>query len=312
MLSLLKIKNVALIDELEIEFGSGLGLLTGETGSGKSIIVDSLGALAGARVSADLVKQGAETAQIEGIFNVGKVPQLVDVLEAAGIDPSSELIIRREISLAGKNRVFVNNRLVTQGVLREIGIFLADIHGQGEQASLYDVETHLSMLDEFSGLGAEMARVETAYAEWSSIKAELDNLNRDESEKLQLLDILKFQVDEIDKADLSPGEDAELEDEKRRLNNVEKLSALSGEAHALLYESESSTLSTLDRAARMIAELAEYENTFRGFEDQLSAARAVIEELGSTARDFSGSLEFSQDVHVLAGVVRPSLSLPSL
>ncbi|MBV9216932.1 MAG: DNA repair protein RecN [Acidobacteria bacterium] len=293
MLSLLKIKNVALIDELEIEFGSGLGLLTGETGSGKSIIVDSLGALAGARVSADLVKQGAETAQIEGIFNVGKVPQLVDVLEAAGIDPSSELIIRREISLAGKNRVFVNNRLVTQGVLREIGIFLADIHGQGEQASLYDVETHLSMLDEFSGLGAEMARVETAYAEWSSIKAELDNLNRDESEKLQLLDILKFQVDEIDKADLSPGEDAELEDEKRRLNNVEKLSALSGEAHALLYESESSTLSTLDRAARMIAELAEYENTFRGFEDQLSAARAVIEELGSTARDFSGSLEFS-------------------
>ena len=313
MLTLLKIKNIALIDKLAIEFGDGLNLLTGETGSGKSIIVDSLGALTGDRVSGDLIKQGEDSARIEGLFSVVASKELLSLLDESGIetdtqevvqartsagakhDPSIELIVRRELSLSGKNRVFVNNQLVTQGFLKSLGPMLADIHGQGEQASLYDIETHIEMLDDFASIDKEKAKVAEAFSDWSVIKSQLATLEKDESEKLQLLDILCFQVNEIKSAALTPGEDTSLEEEKRRLNNTEKLSALSSEAHALLYDDELSTLATLDRSARIIAELAEYDARFRGFDEGLNAARAVIDELGSTARDFAATLEFSPE-----------------
>src|SRR4051794_16387340 len=131
MLSLLKIKNIALIDNLEIEFARGLNLLTGETGSGKSIIVDSLGALTGERVSSDLIKEGADAAHIEGLFMVGDDREIAQILDESGIELSEDLIVRRELSSTGKNRVFVNNQLVTQGFLRKLGSYLVDIHGQG-------------------------------------------------------------------------------------------------------------------------------------------------------------------------------------
>lgn len=299
MLTLLKINNVALIDELAIEFGEGLNLLTGETGSGKSIIVDSLGALTGERVSNDLIKQGEETARIEGLFSITADAEIRSALDESGIEADDgreiDLIVRREISLSGKNRVFVNNQLVTQGFLKQIGPRLADIHGQGEQAALYDVASHLAMLDEHAGLGSPKAAVAAAFEQWSAVRSELSALEKGEAEKLQLLDILRFQVDEIGRTGLRVGEDTELEDEKRRLNNVEKLSALSADAFSLLYDNEHSSLATLDRAAKIIAELAEYDARFRGFEDGLDAARAVAAELGSAARDFSSSLEFSPE-----------------
>ena len=299
MLTLLKIKNVALIDDLTIEFGSGLNLLTGETGSGKSIIVDSLGALTGERVSNDIVKQGEDSARIEGVFSVATSPALTALMNESGIELENtyepELIIRRDISLAGKNRVFINDQLATQAFLRSLGSLLADIHGQGEQAALYDVNTHIAMLDAYAGVEREKAAAHAAYRAWSAIKAELAALEKDESEKLQLVDILRFQVNEIKRADLKPGEDAELEEGKRRLNNVEKLSSLSSEAHALLYDDESSALATLDRAAKIITELGEYDSRFRGFDEGLDAARAVAEELGRAARDFGSSLEFSPE-----------------
>lgn len=319
MLTLLKIKNIALIDELAIEFGDGLNLLTGETGSGKSIIVDSLDALTGNRVSGDLIKQGEDAARIEGLFTVVASNELLGLLDESGIDtdaeartlqklgrsngtlteheppPTIDLIIRRELSLSGKNRVFVNNQLVTQGFLKSLGPMLADIHGQGEQASLYDIETHIEMLDDFAAVDGAKAKVVEAFANWSQVKSQLATLEKDESEKLQLLDILRFQVNEIKTANLTPGEDTSLEEEKRRLNNTEKLSALSSEAHSLLYDDELSTLATLDRSARIIAELAEYDSRFRGFDEGLNAARAVIDELGSTSRDFSSTLEFSPE-----------------
>ncbi|MBK9529922.1 MAG: hypothetical protein IPO41_16785 [Acidobacteria bacterium] len=223
----------------------------------------------------------------------------MSLLDESGIEIESseavELIIRRELSLSGKNRVFVNNQLVTQGFLKGLGLMLADIHGQGEQASLYDIETHIEMLDDFAAVDKEKAKVAVAFNDWSTLKSQLATLEKDESEKLQLLDILRFQVNEIKSAALTPGEDTSLEEEKRRLNNTEKLSALSSEAHSLLYDDELSTLATLDRSARIIAELAEYDARFRGFDEGLNAARAVIDELGSTARDFSSTLEFSPE-----------------
>lgn len=292
MLNLLKIRNVALIDELTVEFAQGLNLLTGETGSGKSIIVDSLGALTGDRVSTELIKQGEDAAVIEGLFSV-REDRLDEMLAEAGIEPAEDLIVRREISLAGRNRVFINGSLVTQGFLKQVGPQLADIHGQGEQTALYETGTHIGMLDDFAGVNAELSAVAEAYREWSGVRDELASLKKDESEKLQLIDILRFQVDEIRRAGLTPGEDADLEAEKLRLNNAEKLSFLSSEAFTLLYDDENSTLATLDRAAKAISELAEFDEQFRGFDEQIDAARAVVAELGTTARDFRSSLEFS-------------------
>jgi len=294
VLTLLKIKNIALIDSLEVEFGEGLNLLTGETGSGKSIIVDSLGALTGDRVSSDLIKEGEQAATIEGLFSVAHLNELTPLFDESGIElDGDEVIVRRELSTTGKNRVFINNQLVTQGLLKRAGAFLVDIHGQGEQASLFDPATHLEMLDTFAGVSSERTRVAEAYAVWAATKKELNDLRKDESDKLQLLDILKFQVDEIRRADLKSGEDIELEEEKRRLNNVEKLSTLSDEAYTLLYEQDDSTIATFDKATRKIAELAEYDSRFADYREQLDGARAVLEDVSATTRDFRNHIEFS-------------------
>lgn len=297
MLSLLKIKNIALIDALEIEFGAGLNLLTGETGSGKSIIVDSLGALTGERVSNDLIKQGEESARIEGLFTVAAEPAVLELLDESGIEIDAgdtiELIVRRELSLSGKNRVFVNNQLVTQGVLKKLGSRLADIHGQGEQAALYDVETHIGMLDEFAGVDALKKSVAEAYKHLSVTRTELGMLEKSEAQKLQMLDIFRFQVKEITDIGILPDEDQGLEAEKHRLNNIEKVSKLSEEAFALLYENDASTLATLDRASRDIAELNEYETTFHEYSEILLGIRASLEDIAFAVRDFRGRLEFS-------------------
>ncbi|HVE55413.1 MAG TPA: DNA repair protein RecN [Pyrinomonadaceae bacterium] len=299
MLSLLKIKNIALIDELEIEFASGLNLLTGETGSGKSIIVDSLGALTGERVSSDLIKEGANQAQIEGLFTLRADPDLHEMFYESGIelDDSSEtdLIVRRELALSGKNRIFVNNQLVTQAFLRKIGAFLVDIHGQGEQATLFNASTHLEMLDEFAGAESLGETVAAKYKKMASVRREIESLREDEAQKLQLLDILQFQVDEIGKANLQTGEDEALEEEKKRLNNVEKLSSLSEESYLLLYENEEATVTTLEKVIRRIAELSEYESKFAEYNEGLANAQAVLEDLAFAVRDFRGSLEFSPE-----------------
>ncbi|HUR99271.1 MAG TPA: AAA family ATPase [Pyrinomonadaceae bacterium] len=294
MLTLLKIKNIALIESLQVEFGPGLNLLTGETGSGKSIIVDSLGALTGERVSGELIKEGEQSATIEGLFSLATGGELQSIFEESGIEiDDSEVIVRRELSSSGRNRVFVNNQLVTQAFLKRIGSYLVDIHGQGDQASLFDPATHLEMLDTFAGAEDERSQTAEAYRRMAATRKELADLRRDESDKLQLLDILKFQVEEIRRAGLKPGEEAELGDEKRRLNNVEKLSTLSDDAYTLLYEQDESTIATFDKAVRKIDELAEYDSRFADYREPLETARAVLEDLAVTARDFRNHIEFS-------------------
>jgi DNA repair protein RecN (Recombination protein N) len=300
MLTLLKIRNVALIESLEVEFGRGLNLLTGETGSGKSIIVDSLGALTGERVSSDLIKDGANSAQIEGLFEVEPDASLHSIFESSGISVDDqqgpfEMIVRRELSATGKNRVFVNDQLVTASLLKRLAPYLVDIYGQGEQSSLFDPASHLKLLDEFADSEVILDSVAFAFREFAAVNIELAELKRDEAEKLQLVDILKFQVNELERADLKVGEVEELEEEKRKLSNVEKLSALSSEVFALLYESEGSTTATFERAARNIHELGEYDARFRDHAEAIEDARALIEDLSITARDFLASLEFSPE-----------------
>lgn len=299
MLSLLKIRNIALIDELELEFAGGLNLLTGETGSGKSIIVDSLGALTGERISSELIKEGTSSAQIEGLFTVRADAVLHETFYESGFDLDDadeiELIVRRELAATGKNRIFINNQLVTQAFLRKIGAFLVDIHGQGEQATLFNASTHLEMLDEFANLQALREKAAAKFKKLAEIRREIESLRDDEAQKLQLLDILQFQVEEIGKANLQTGEDEELEEEKRRLNNVEKLSSLSEESYLLLYENEEATITTLEKVVRRVAELSEYESRFAEYGENLATAQAVLEDLAFAVRDFSNALEFSPE-----------------
>jgi DNA repair protein RecN (Recombination protein N) len=299
MLTLLHINNIALIDELRLEFGEGLNLLTGETGSGKSIIVDSLGALTGERVSADLIKEGTTSARIEGLFSLEPSSEILQIFDEAGLDVEpadfDDLIVRRELSATGKNRIFVNNQLVTQNFLKRIGGFLVDIHGQGEQQTLFDPRTHLEMLDDYAGLGELRKEIAEKYRRWHQVLKELESLRSDETQKLQLVDILQFQIDELKKANLQAGEDEELETERRRLMNVEKLSALSDEAYALLYESSESAISNLALVAKNVDELMNYDGQFGEYNEQMASAQAVLEDLAITLRSFRGSLEFSPE-----------------
>ena len=297
MLTFLRIQNVALIDKLEVELSAGLCLLTGETGSGKSIIVDSLGALAGGRVTNDLVKQGSESATIEGEFQPSSKSPVWHALEAAGIERNldSTIIIRRDISLAGKNRVFINGQLTTAAVLNNVGDHLVDIHGQGEQAALYDVEHHRLFLDEYAGHTKLLDAVRSAYERWNEVNSRLTALHRDENEKLQLIDILTFQTNEIERVLPVAGEDDELEAEKRRLANSGKITTLSNELYETLYDSEISTLASLERSARLANELGEFDAAFREFDEGLRDAVAVVEELARTARDNRAKIDFSPE-----------------
>ncbi|HET9524868.1 MAG TPA: DNA repair protein RecN [Pyrinomonadaceae bacterium] len=294
MLQFLNISNIALIDELQVEFEPGLNLLTGETGSGKSIIVDALGVLIGGRFTSDLLKSGAERGSIEGLFTVGPNPDLARLLENAGVDAaSSELIIRRELSATGRNKIFINNQLATHSLLRELREFLVDIHGQGDQQTLFNPHTHLELLDSFAignGLRDEVAE---AHRLWTSLQRELDALRRDDSEKFQLVDTLKFQIDELERAQLVMGEDERLEEERRRLANVEKLTALCQSSYGRIYEDDDAALARIRLSLKDVTELAEYESSFREYLEGLESARAVLEDLSFSLRDFADKLEFS-------------------
>jgi DNA repair protein RecN (Recombination protein N) len=307
MLSLLNISNIALIDELRVEFGRGLNLLTGETGSGKSIIVDALGILIGGRFTSDLLKTGAERGFIEGLFSVTPSPPLQTALAAAGIEgdlahgadeeatseTDIDIIIRRELSASGRNKIFINNQLATQSLLRELRPFLVDIHGQGDQQTLFSPETHLDLLDAFAANAARLAEVGEAYHHWLGRRRELDQLQRDEAERFQLVDILKFQINELEHAQLAIGEDATLEEERLLLLNFEKLTALADESYRLIYEDNEAALTRVRQAMKRVTELAQYESTFADYREGLEAASAVLEDLAFSLRGFSDKLEFS-------------------
>src|SRR5215210_7081807 len=228
MLALLNISNFALISELRVEFGRGLNLLTGETGSGKSIIVDALGVLIGDRFPSELVRAGASHASVEGLFTLGAHPQVEAILEEAGVGSRSgsgdvELVVRRELSAEGRGRVFVNNRLATLSLLKNLRPMLVDIHGQGTQQTLFDPETHLELLDAFADVGARREAVAAGYRRWSALNRELEASRR------------------------SAGEDEQLEAERRRLANLEKLTELCSDAYNTTYEESDSTVARLSR-----------------------------------------------------------------
>jgi DNA repair protein RecN (Recombination protein N) len=293
MLQFLNISNIALIDDMQVEFESGLNLLTGETGSGKSIIVDALGVLIGGRFSSDLIKSGAERGSIEGLFSVAPNPDLELLLENAGLEQTSELIIRRELSATGRNKIFINNQLATQSLLRDLRPYLVDIHGQGEQQTLFNPETHLEILDAFAGNSGLRAEVAEAFQRWTAVRRELESLRHDEAKKFQLVDTLKFQIAELERAQLSPGEDEKLEEERRRLANVEKLTTLCQSSYSRVYEDDGAAVTRVRQTLKEVEELAEYEPGFRDYLEGLETSRVLLEELSFSLRDFADRLEFS-------------------
>ena len=306
MLQLLNISNIALIDSLQVEFDNGLNLLTGETGSGKSIIVDALGVLIGGRFTTDLLKSGAERGFIEGLFNVTSNPDLEQLLNDSGLasfedgaakkqskKETFELIIRREVSATGKNKIFINNQLATLALLRELREFLVDIHGQGDQQTLFNTETHLEVLDSFAASSSLRDDVALAYNKAKSISNELDALNRDEAEKFQLVDTLRYQIDELERSQLIVGEDEQLDDERRRLMNVEKLTSLCQSSYGRIYEDDASALARVRQAAAELTELADFEPKFGEYLEGLESTRALLEDLSFALRDFADKLEFS-------------------
>jgi DNA repair protein RecN (Recombination protein N) len=296
MLTLLNISNIALIDELRVELEHGLNLLTGETGSGKSIIVDALGVLIGGRFTSEMIKAQEKSAFIEGLFSVGQNPELERLLQTAGIETNNleegELLIRRELS-TNRTRIFINHQLATLSLLREVRPLLVDIHGQGDQQTLFNPETHLEILDAYAGLSDLRQEVAASYKRWAALNRELEALGKDKAEKLQLLDILQFQVDELERARLALGEDERLEEERRRLNNVEKLSTLCAESFDQTYDESNSAVARTGQVMRRVQELAEYESTFRDYLEGLETAQALLEDLAFKLRDFSLKLEFS-------------------
>ena len=302
MLQLLNINNIALIESLRVDFEKRLNLLTGETGSGKSIIVDALGILIGGRFSSELLKSGADRAFVEGLFLVSPHPQLRALLQTAGIDPDDanenstgpfELIVRRELSATGRNKIFINNQLGTQSLLRELRPFLVDIHGQGDQQSLFNPSTHLELLDDFAGNEKLCDTTAAAFQKWESARQQRATLVSDEAKRFQLVDTLKYQIEELERAQLALGEDEQLEEERRRLLNVEQLTSLSQSSYARIYEDDEAALARLRQTISEIVELADYESSFRDYVEPLESARATLEDLAFKLRDFADRLEFS-------------------
>lgn len=292
MLLELRAENYAVIDHAIAGFGPGLNLLTGETGAGKSILVDALALLMGQKASTDLIRHGTERAVLSCVFESTAGAEAI--LEANGIDADGEeIILRREILENGKGRVFVNNQPATVATLRQLAPELALIHAQSETLSGFDGAQQRGLLDRFGGIATEA--VAEAFARWRGIQEKLMELERDEQDRLRLQDLWGFQAKEIRSAAPQNGEDEALETEKRVLANAEKLQAAAVSASDLLYEGDSSAEAALVGAQKHLEELARYDASFAEAVQQVASARAAVEDVAATVRDYAEKIDASPE-----------------
>jgi DNA repair protein RecN (Recombination protein N) len=293
----LRLENYAVIDNVAVGFAAGLNLLTGETGAGKSILIDALALLLGEKASSDVVRAGAERAVISAVFEAESASEkpLNQILEENGLDESDDgsFILRREITAGSKGRVFVNNQPATVAVLRQLAPHLATIHAQNESILSFDGPARLGLLDAFAGSQLEPSAA--AFSTWTEIRNRIEDLERDEQDRLRLLDLWIFQRREIEEAKLKPGEDEQLETEKRVLANAEKIYNAAMNAFDLLYEGNASTSSSLRAAQKQIEELARYEPKFQEALGAIETARISVEDVGATLRDYAGGIHASPE-----------------
>ena len=292
MLKFLSVENFALIDRLEIEFSKGLNLITGETGSGKSILVDAVGLLVGRRASLEMVRQGFEQARVEGMFELsGEHPARVFLADAGIPLEGGELIIRRNISRSGSNKIFINGVLSPLATLSQLGTFLADIHGQHEQQLLLRSSVQLQFLDAFSAHEPLTQQVRESFHLLQGVRSELERLQASEQERLQRLDTLHFQIADIDKLQLRAGLDVELEAERGLLASAEKRLSASQRAYQDIYEREESSLSLLHQAKKELEELCELDPQLEPVMVKLSDSRYLLEEVAYQLRDYANQIE---------------------
>ncbi|HEX9021481.1 MAG TPA: DNA repair protein RecN [Nitrospirota bacterium] len=296
MLKELNIKNLAIIDQLQVEFGPGLNVLTGETGAGKSIIVDALNLALGERASAELIRTGAQEAVVEAAFELnGKsAAGAAALLSGQGIeiDSGEDLIVRRVLSASGKNKVYINGSLANLATLASLGANLADIHGQHEHQSLLSLDRQREMLDSFGGLDGLRGDVSEMYHRLQGIRKDLAALEAGERDRAQREDMCRFQKNEIEAAMLKPGEDGALANEQKIMTNSEKLAQVSSQTDELLYSSDGSVLTNLKKAIAGIKEINAIDSRLSGCLELCESGRAQLEEAAREIASYRDAVEF--------------------
>jgi len=280
MLRFLGVRHLAVIDRLEVEFESGLNLLTGETGAGKSVLVEAIDLLVGGRASADLVRTGEESATVQAVFER---------------PDGREIIVRREISAQGRSRAFIDDTLATSAALKEIGQQFVDLHGQHEHQTLLDPSEHLAHLDAFLGVGPLVDTVGTSFDAWRDAASALDRSRLDDREKNARIDIASFQLQEIDKVAPEEGEDERLAADRVVLANADRLTRLSAEAYSALYDGESAALAALSTVWKRVSELASLDARFLKYVDERTAVKSSLEDLAFFLRSYATDLDASPE-----------------
>lgn len=279
MLRFLTIRRLAVIDSVQVEFDPGLNVLSGETGAGKSILVEAVGLLLGGRASGDLVRTGEETATIEAIFEIG----------------GEEWLVRREITAQGRSRAFINGNLSTASALKDLASRLLELHGQHEHQTLLDPTTHLAALDAYAGLEPERDQVGAAHAEWVQAGEELRRLRKALAERDARQELAAFQLAELDRADLKPGEDDELTALKQVLASAERIERLCNEGHAALYERDDAVLAALAGVWKRVGELASIDPVFQPYLDARDGIKSQLEDLAAQLRHYADGIEASPE-----------------
>ena len=294
MLSLLHIENIAVIESADISFDQGFNVLTGETGAGKSIVIDAISAILGERAYRDMIRTGTNKASVRAVFT--DVPELKWFADN-GVEYDPEVVIQRQIHLDGKNVCRVNGSLVSVNILRKLGIQLINIHGQHDSASLFDEENHLQFLDSFAD--NETLRLDYAekYAAVAKLRREIERITMDEGEKLRRMETLKYQIAEIEKADLQPGEDEELEDRRKLLQNAEKIADGMNDAVENLYGGDDTdgAAAMLATAERVLARISRFSESISQLHDKVADLMYQVQDVAEEVRDARDDLAYSAD-----------------
>lgn len=294
MLSLLHIENIAVIERADIAFNPGFNVLTGETGAGKSIVIDAISAILGERAYRDMIRTGEGKASVRAVFT--GVPECSWFADN-GVPYDPETVISREVYLDGKNVCRVNGTLVSVSILRKLGIQLINIHGQHDSASLFDEENHLAFLDAFADNEGLREDYGEKYAAVARLRREIDSLTMDESEKLRRMETLKYQIAEIEKAELEPGEDEALEERRKLLQNAEKLSSGLNEAAECLYGGDDidGASGLMAQAEYALGRLLRFSDSFSGLHDRVADLMYQVQDVAEEVRDTRDSLNYSAD-----------------
>jgi DNA repair protein RecN (Recombination protein N) len=292
MLTELKIKNFAIIDELKVSFDDGLSIISGETGAGKSIIIGAVSLLLGEKASADMIRSSEDTAVVEALFDIGRMETLKERLKQMGFYQGDELVIRRVVSRSGKNKAYLNGSLVPLGLLSSVSESLLNICSQHEHQVILNVENHLDILDELGGLLALRSEYSVLYEQYQSLNARLRELESVRRKRGEREDLLGFQLREIDAAGLKTGEDAALLEEKRVLENAQKLMDYAGKVYDTLYGRQGSVLEEFRGAIANIREIKRIDARLHVVEDDLEALFYQIEDVALTIRDYAKNLSF--------------------